>query len=760
MKEIYRKNKTKYYFSFFEIIIFYIKFKEIILSSCDYDTPILRSNECDRGCTPEQLREKNCNINNTLIETQFLNNIIQISPGVFKYVDITTTIKGDLLVEATSIDSSQDHIRYFYGLKQNGRGYFQDKITNKEIPSYSLTNAGNRNYESFIFTIILNDTEDNNEYLINISKDSGNNLELYDFKNDYIYEKKLSTFFHSNSVRCISASVIKISDSNYNYIIGIIAISYDNYGIGIPYFILFKLLFYSKDIVNNDPIFKIEKTISSSSRIVSCFETDKKYIMCFYQNASYEYVIGVYDNNLNNKTFLAIQDNGSSDENDFFKSIHFNGEAGAFCYYIINSNQESNLNIQFKKYDEDSNSISDYFISNPLIKIDKVGNLSNKILTNDIIKLSNSKFCFSTYNSENTIFYVIIINNYKDEKIKIRYYYVNFYQLYYYRYLTELELSLYNNFISMATGCQNDYDSERRQKSYFWIFSYPNSRDFDVNITENVINYNNIQINLKERCFIDNNLFGYIYYGITIIEFNDEYTLLSVNTNNKIKKETILSDEEKIELVLSQKINIPKKGKIEYAMVLTEPDYDIFNQYSRIIDTNYCNGDEDEINYFNQEKQKYVGKSSYVNIILDTDSEFFTNNCINDENCDICKNGGDMHCITCKYLFKIKNDNKICLSQNDTIESDLETTKEKEDTETSKETENTETTKETVNFETAKETKDIETTKETEKKSESIIDSTISQFSSNEDEINHKYGNKTVTIEQINEIKDLILTQD
>ena len=651
--------KVIYQISFLEIIIFSINLKEILLTSCEYDTPILRSGNCDGGCTPEQIEDNNCNVNNTIIQTQYLNNMIQFSPGVLKYVDITTTLKGDLL--ATSSDDSQKNIRYFYGLKQNGRGYFKDKTTNKEISSYSLTNAQIRNYESFIFTIILNDTEDNNEYLINISKDAATNLELYDFNNDIIYEKVLSEFFHTNSVICMRASVIKISDSDYNYILGIIAFNYGNNGIGIPYFLLVKFLFYSKDIANNDPIEKIERTISSNSRMVSCFETDKKYIMCFYQNVSYNYAIGVYDNNLNNKTFLSIHENGSRDEKVFFKSIHFIGEAGVFGYYITNTNQESNLYIQFKKYDETSNTISDYFVSNPLIKIDKVGNLSDGIQTNDIIKISNSKFCFSTYNSENTRFYVIIINNYKGEKIKIRYFYVNFYTLYYYRYIAELEMSLYNNFIAMATGCQNDYDSEGKQKSYLWIFSYPNSTDFDIDITENVINFNNIQIKLKEKCFINNNLFGYIYYGIKIIAFNNEYTLLSVNNGNTINEDTILFEEEKIELVLSQKINIPKKGIIEYAMVLTEPDYDIFNEYSPIIDTSYCNVGEDEKNYFNQGKQKYIGKSSYINIILNIDSDSFTNNCINDENCDLCKNDSDMACITCKYSFKIENENKIML---------------------------------------------------------------------------------------------------
>ena len=216
------------------------------------------------------------------------------------------------------------------------------------------------------------------------------------------------------------ASVIKISNSENNYILGIIASKFDKEGKGTPYFFLMKLLFNSKDIVNNDPIEKIEGTISSYARSVSCFETDKKYIICLYQNVSFEYVIGVYDNYLNNKTFLSIEENGSSNEKIFFKSIHFTGEVGAFGYYIYNGT-DSHLYVQFKKYDDKENTISDYFLSNHLIKIDKVGNLTNTTSYNDIIKLSDSKFCFTVYNPNVTKFYLIIVNNYNGEKIKIRY---------------------------------------------------------------------------------------------------------------------------------------------------------------------------------------------------------------------------------------------------------------------------------------------------------------------------------------------------
>jgi hypothetical protein len=39
---------------------------------------------------------------------------------------------------------------------------------------------------------------------------------------------------------------------------------------------------------------------------------------------------------------------------------------------------------------------------------------------------------------------------------------------------------------------------------------------------------------------------------------------------------------------LTNNLNIENKLKIEYIMVLTEPEYDIYNLYPETIDNNYC----------------------------------------------------------------------------------------------------------------------------------------------------------------------------
>ena len=648
-------NKEKYLFFFFlKCTIILIKIRNILLETCEYDTPLIKNNQCIAGiCTTEQFENNVCTINNTLIKTQWFNNISPVSLIGYTYVDITTTLNGNLLTAFSSHPKENNTI--FYGLKKDGRSYF--KKNNIETPNYFITKSANK-FESFSFTIKLNGTNDNKEYFVSIPKDCGNNIELYDFENNIVYEKRAKEFFNKLQIFCIYSSIIKLSTDEDYYILGISGTLFSSSGVASYYFYLYKLLFTSPDIKNNSPIIKSVSTSSTNTRISSCFESNSKKIICFYQNTSLYYVIGVYDYDLNNKVLYNLVE-GPKEEFMFFKGIHFIGDVGAFGYYLYD-NSKYNFYIQIKEYKETEKTFYDYFTSIPLIKIDQAETFSNKTILSDMIKIADSKICFCSFEENLKKLYVIIIYNYNNQNIKIRYYYSNIYNLYNYASPNEFEISLYNDLIAFATSLryQNNYNY---RKSYLIIFSYPNSTDFNVSITDNLKSFTNIYIDPKEYCFIDNNLFGYIFYGVKIINYSEGYELLSKNNNTNINKEDILINDDQIELVLSKKINFPQNGKIEYAMVLTEPDYDIFNQYSPIIDTSYCDGDgTDEESIFKENKNKYVGKTSYINIIIN--SEEISNNC--NENCDICLNNNNKTCITCKFSYKIINEEKQCLSNN------------------------------------------------------------------------------------------------
>lgn len=130
------------------------------------------------------------------------------------------------------------------------------------------------------------------------------------------------------------------------------------------------------------------------------------------------------------------------------------------------------------------------------------------------------------------------------------------------------------------------------------ILSYPNSTDFDLVISDNLKEYNNVCINLNNKLAIKNKLFGYNVYGIKIVDFYDGLNIKSYNTGKKIKKKDILVDEENVVLVLSKEGNIPKNAKIVFAMIVTEHDYDYLDNYTYRINNTYCSDNCDKERYY------------------------------------------------------------------------------------------------------------------------------------------------------------------
>ena len=208
---------------------------------------------------------------------------------------------------------------------------------------------------------------------------------------------------------------------------------------------------------------------------------------------------------------------------------------------------------------------------------------------------------------------------------------------------------LYNNFIALAFSyCpqHNCYDDKKCEHySAFMIFSYPNGTDKELNIKDylfknNKYKINNIIIDLKENVKIENNIFGYIYYGYIIKEneCNNIY-LLSYNTNNTISIDETIEDE-KIRLQFKDSIiyNI-SNCIIRYPYIFNEPNYDNYKNYIDIINNTYGEFDE---NSYNSQKEKYEGKTIYYKINIENE---LSTECV--RNCELCLKENNS-CITCK----------------------------------------------------------------------------------------------------------------
>ena len=205
--------------------------------------------------------------------------------------------------------------------------------------------------------------------------------------------------------------------------------------------------------------------------------------------------------------------------------------------------------------------------------------------------------------------------------------------LYLYEFREILKMSLYNNFIALCSSYiqRISFENNDEHSSSLLLLSYPNSIDFDIDISDNIINTQSVIIDLNSKCNIDNNIFGLIPIGVQIINFDEIFRLTSTKNDRNINIGESINIDENISLAISSINNFTIIGKIEYAMIITEPEYDIYNKYVNKLE--YYGIDEENNGYFI--RKNYTGKHSYCNIKLNT--SIFTNEC-SDPYCKLCLN--------------------------------------------------------------------------------------------------------------------------
>ena len=94
MSKITNKNKSIKAIIFNFVII---KFIFCQLNECERETPIKIGNQClSKNCTKYQFEIGECTISNSIIKTQWLNDIILVGEKDFRYINLMTSSKGDL----------------------------------------------------------------------------------------------------------------------------------------------------------------------------------------------------------------------------------------------------------------------------------------------------------------------------------------------------------------------------------------------------------------------------------------------------------------------------------------------------------------------------------------------------------------------------------------------------------------------------------------------------------------------------------------
>ena len=669
--------------------LFYLQFLiNSIKNQCLKNAPILVNNQCElKYCTEEEYQRNDCIIANEIIKIQWLTKIIRIGDLNFRYINFAEYSNGDLIVETTACPGSAE--RMFFGIDTDGRGLFKSEdVTEGRSFYYSIKvgeqpgNSEGFRYESENFIATINSGSNiGKEYLVSFSK-SVQFTELFIFDQRKINQKQTKSVLGYEMIN-IRPTSISYTYNDINYSLLGCKTSIDNTN----HLYIKRFLFNNNEFTNTNPTTKEYKKAANIGGSISCYASESKYIYCCYidqiekQFWSTTYTVNYFcqlalNQDLNELTTSCFSDYINSDENAFVKCIYLKGEAGAYTYY-------SSYNYPiflFKNFNRYSN-FEDY-LSKPYIKLDYYVNNYNiyfnkYCLKNDFIKITENKLCYITSSSTNDTLYISILNIFQLKDVIIRYYSINIFKLNNYKILLDMRGHLYKNFVALAFSyCRNEIcysDKVGEHYSAFLLFSYPEQKNKELNIKEYLFEYNdikikNIIIDIKKNVKIDNNLFGYEYKGIKLMENEcDNINILSSISNSQIEINATV-EEEKIKLEFKDDSYEQMNCGIKYRYILTDPLYENYRQYVEE-DNQYGYFDQ---NTYNSQTDNYEGKINLYNIIIEEDLDI---NC--EKNCELCIKNNISYCITCLYNYTI-NESKYKICSNPPFQTDIPEEKEEE----------------------------------------------------------------------------------
>ena len=622
-------NKQSNYIIIFHLILILLIFKFISSeeNSCPKNKPILLSGQCNLTyCSKEDFASNKCKIANSIIETQWLNNIIRFGDINYRYLSFGSFSSGDILIETTCYPKTEN--RLFYGLKQNGRPLFSIKSSNQETAHYTMIGQKeNGQYEMEGSVIKLSEANnEETEYFFSFSKLKGY-AEIFDFENDNVYYKQVESFTGVNSVKTYKHAIIPLSttSNDYYYIMGFIGSTSSSSSSSSIYF--------QKHIFNSINNFETTTTYSSEylrtdngyGKGISCFQGTSGVIICFYltsEGSQILFKLHKFENNLSNQVILPLNCNVDTDvDKMFYKCIHLKGNVGIFSSYY----KYTNINPFFLFKEFKNGNFTDYLPSiytDSKIIINKNDYYYNNLLLSDLIKINDNKVVFVSSSQNKEILHLIIFNIFgenEETKIKIRYYSISLYALYHHKILSDLRIHKYNNYLAFAFSycpIHNCTDDSNEHYAAFILFSYPNSTDTTIQLEtylfEKNVDPTNLEIDLAKLVNIENNIFGYILSNIFIVKIEGEhpkyFAYSSKDDSTKIEENYLMEKDEKIIFKFQGTENfLPiMDKKIEYYFIATEPDYNIYETYP-----DEKEGESDE-NFFN--KEEYIG--NYLIIIF------------------------------------------------------------------------------------------------------------------------------------------------
>ena len=396
----------------------------LICEDCERDTPILTSNGCKmQYCTKSEFDSGECSINNDIIKSQWLNDIILFDFNkTIRYGSFTINSKGDMIYECSVKNTA---IRLFYWIKSDGSFHFKNE-NGEAIPTkIIILPDGDIFPKRFESQIIFVSDNNNGEYLISISLWEGS-TEYYNFENmDFSFF--LSMNFTKYDIHSQIGNLLEVTNGDTKeYLHTFIGEDKDDRDQVNFYLITQKYSFSSNSLslTNGYAINgKLKKRLDTISRIVSNFQINSIFVF-YYLNKidnNYNFLIELYDNNFqyqNSLTIGIIEDNYYNYRYDgvFNKGIYIKNNIGAFMFF----KSKTNLIPEFRIFEINNDyNFTEKF--NFQLSFTEGFNLSTGAIFNDMIKINDNRFSFISSSNDREKLYIILFDFYdNDTKIKER----------------------------------------------------------------------------------------------------------------------------------------------------------------------------------------------------------------------------------------------------------------------------------------------------------------------------------------------------
>ena len=583
-------------------------------------------------------------------KNQKLNNIVNIYNPYEKiaYISNTKNENGDLFI-TTNSENKNDNTRLVYGLKKDFTNYFRDNEGSYRIV---MTNLESDNIYPSITSLTIN----NEEYLISFSHDGV--FESLDYNKGHAYGRYSYTAigYTSNVNKNTFIKLKYYNNSNYVLNSHIAKDGKSNF------FFLIKINFRNGNLTKNrpDPVNETRVEKGFIGALATCFEI-KEYIECLYTNSERYYKASIFDVlNFGNLYSKIIDENIVSEPQLFSKCIYFKDSIGAFIYYLSQNIQPI---LTFLKLTTPSPLSDDFNIDNYLGPITLNSNskfdLGYGYASNDLIKLNDNNIIFTSVSNNNENIIIILIKLLKEDKnILINYYNIELNNEYNIKIYKDITTFTINNLFGIGMTNYNYSLSSSKTYSNYFIIGINSSNNISISEEIDIFDEDNIYgFKIKEiNINIDNNIFGYYFSGIQIINIlnenlTDDYLGFYLYSNNSDKKielnESVLYDDI-INFKVIEDLGVKKDlYSIAFLPIISEAnstDYISIPDSIELFPENYAN-----LEYFYQ-PDIFYGKKAFIS--------FGVKNCY--KTCQTCSYYGNHinhHCESCstKYPYNTFN---------------------------------------------------------------------------------------------------------